>query len=200
MSEVIWYNDILYTDIGKSKLMVGTGNDTGTNPNAVRSKEATPENLIIPSSVYLKTVTVIGRNAFSSCANIKSIFIPETIERIEQYSLEHLSSIVNITVAANAKTIFQTYSIHCINNKATIYFGGTKCQKENIINSRTSGYTYTVVVSPAYKCKTFGNFGSADNFTVDYSIKGIGRKLITCPKQRASTLHILIYLLLVQSA
>ena len=198
MSNVIWYNNILYTNIGNNKLMIGTGIDTGTNPNGVRSKDTVPENLILPSHVYFKTVAVIGRNSFSSCTIIKSIFIPATIERIDCYSLEYLSNLVNITVAPNSKLIIKAYAFHNTNNNFVIYFGGTKCQNENIIDKRADGYKYTVIVSSAYKCKTFGNFQQSDNFTVDYSIKGIGIKR-TCPKQRTSSLCVCLYILLVRS-
>ena len=185
MSKYIWYDDILYTDIGNDKLMIGTGIDTGKDdPNGVRNKETVPENLILPSSVYLKTVAVIGRNAFSSCSNIKSLFIPATIERIERYSLEYMNNLMNITIAPNSKIIFMQNVFNFVNCNLVIYFGGTKCQRENMIHDRIDRYIYSVIVSPSYKCKEFGNFKSTDNFTVDYSLKGLRNMLQTCKMQK----------------
>ena len=199
MSEVIWYNDILYTDIGNNKLMIGTGANTGFTPNAVKNINTVPENLILPSSVCFKTVTIIGRESFTHCTRIKSIFIPATIERVDSYAFEYLSNLVNITVALNSKLIFKASTFLYSNSNFVIYFGGTKCQTEDIIGPRSEGSKYTVIVSPAYKCKTFGNLKKNDIFTVDYSFKWFGNKPRTYPIQRTSSLYIHIYLLIVHS-
>ena len=198
MSATFWYNDILYTYLGNNKLRIGTGENTGRyNPNGVRNRENVSENLILPSSVYFRTVAIIGRNAFSSCYTIKTLFIPETIERIEQFSLECLDNLISITVAPGGKAIFEENSLHMINSDFTIYYGGTKCQKENAIAFRPNGVIYTFIVSPAYKCRSFVNLDANDNFTVDYSLKWFGNKPQTCKTRRTSINHVFFCLLLI---
>ena len=150
-----WNNGILYYDIGNNELRVGTGNNSGRSPNALKSKNEAPTNLIIPSYINEKTITIIGRNAFSSCPNIRTVKIGRTINKIGEYAFEYCTSLQKFTIQGPSIVIMSSYSLAASGaNKFTVYFGGVKHQTYDIFYLVT--VTPTIIVSKLYKYETFG--------------------------------------------
>ena len=164
-----WFNNFLFTEIENNKLMIGTGINSITTANALKSNDDAPQNLIIPRKANGKTVTIVGRNSFSSCSNIKTIFIPKNIESVQCYAFENNPSLVKIFVERDAKTMFQDNSLDGVRSSFTIYFGGTRCQSATATPVRRGSYTLTAIVRHEYSCKTFLDFRSTDIIKIDDS-------------------------------
>ena len=90
---MFWHNDIRYTDFENGTVMVGTGENSGTTPNALSSKQSAPTNLVIPPYIDSKQVITIGRNSFSSCLNLETVTIPSTVLLKQKYLFECCNNI-----------------------------------------------------------------------------------------------------------
>ncbi len=99
-----------------NSLVAGTFGDftyTDNNDSAVSisgfSKDATGD-VVIPTKIHDKFVTVIGELAFFGCTGIDSVTIPKSVFRIDERAFFGCSSLKSIKIPAKVTSIeFQTF-------------------------------------------------------------------------------------------
>ena len=190
-----WFNNFLFTEIENNQLMIGTGLDSYHNANALKSNADAPQNLIIPRKANEKNVTIIGRNSFSSCSNIRTIFIPKNIESVQCYAFEFNSNLVKIFVEKDAKTMFQDNSLDGVQSNFTIYFGGTRCQTAKATPVRVGSHNLVAIIRHEYSCKAFLDFQSTDTIIIDDSFFKVF-ETIACQHENTRILLLIIFVII----
>ena len=77
------------------------------------------KNCIIPSD---GSVTSIGMSAFSNCANIESITIPNTVTRIGESAFERCTKLTNVTIP-DSVTEIEKWAFYKCSNLKNVYIG-----------------------------------------------------------------------------
>ena len=111
-------NGILYTAKDNTNFIAIIGNESGTDSNAVKSGISL--NIIIPERVTINnkkyTVNTIGRYAFRCYRELKSLYIPKTIECIGEFCFDYCTSLSKVIFSPQSKLkeISQVAFFNCI--------------------------------------------------------------------------------------
>jgi len=68
-------------------------------------KDSLPANLVIPRVIDGKSVTAIGRQAFSNCDNLVSVILPDTLISIEGSAFYYCRNLVRVNIPAGVSLI-----------------------------------------------------------------------------------------------
>lgn len=152
-----------YEDIGNSCKVTGIGTATGSN-------------IVIPSKYKGSPVVEIGDSAFSECANLKSVVIPNSVRRIGQWAFKACTGLQRIEIPHGVEIIrYQTFA-HC-----------SGLQSVTIPNSITNIFDYAFYgcsslqsVEIPNSVRNIGNAafmlcGSLRNVTIPNSVTDMGR-------------------------
>ena len=182
MTTTFLFEGLILTDFRNGSAMVGTNRDTMTTPNAVSSANEAPEHLVIPSIAQSKSVISIGRNAFSNCKKIKTVFIPKSIRCIFMYAFEMNDSLEKMIFEEGSDVVMLEYVFNNIQNiKTIIWYPSSRCQNKPML-SDDKGFRPFVFVPETYECEKFLQKVFTIVVPKNITIKEINTVCKQCPK------------------
>ena len=162
----VWGDDVAYS-LFTYTIQNNAVTITGLNPNYQFSG-----NLLIPSKIKGKPVTIIGNSAFSDCTGLTSVTIPNSVTSLDYRAFYNCTGLTSITIPNSVRSIGSYAFYGCTG--LTSVAGSTTNASTVAKQAKPTSFTVNITSGTSIGQEAFSGCTGLTSITIPSSVTNIG--------------------------